>query len=221
MSLRVLVVGASGHAKVVVDAIRSMGEMDLIGIVDRDEPVGQTVHGLPVLASDRDVERVVEAHAIEAVVVAIGDNWTRGEVARAIKAKVPTITFATVVHRAAQISRDAAIGEGTVVFAGAVVNPGARVGRHCIINTNATVDHDCTLADDVSIAPGATLGGNVLIGESSSVGLGANVIHSVSIGRHSVVGAGATVLTDLPDQVVAFGVPARVVRSRRPDESYL
>jgi sugar O-acyltransferase (sialic acid O-acetyltransferase NeuD family) len=218
LSRRVLVVGASGHAKVVVDAIRSTHEFEIVGIADRDAPVGVPVFGLPVLASDRDILRAVDDHAIDAVVIAIGDNWTRAELTKRIAAERPALGFATVVHRAAHVSSDSMLGEGTVVFAGAVVNPGARVSRYCIINTNASVDHDCTLGDGVSIAPGATLGGNVVIGECSSVGLGASVVHSVSIGRDSVVGAGAVVVDDIPDNVVAFGVPARVIRGRQPSD---
>jgi acetyltransferase-like isoleucine patch superfamily enzyme len=111
--------------------------------------------------------------------------------------------------------------EKSGVMAGTVINSNSRIGQFCIVNTKASIDHDCRLDDFSSVAPGATLAGNVRVGRCSAICLGACVAEKVTIGSHSVVGAGATVLEDLPDGVVAYGTPARVVRERRPDDPYL
>ena len=218
---RLLIVGASGHAKVVLDAVRAAGTLAVAGLVDRDHSEGETVFGAPILGNDREIPRIVRAHDVDCVIIAVGDNWTRAQLVQSLSAEMPSISFATIVHPSTCVAAGVELGEGTVVFAGAVLNAGTRVGRHCIINTNASVDHDGVLGDFVTVAPGATLGGNVTVGEHSTIALGANVIHSVSIGRHTILGAGATAITDLPDQSVAVGLPARVVRSRLPGEPYL
>jgi acetyltransferase-like isoleucine patch superfamily enzyme len=106
-------------------------------------------------------------------------------------------------------------------MAGAVVSNHCVVGTGALVGTHASIDHDGVLDDFVSLAPSATTGGDVRIGACTAVGLGANVIHGVTIGAHTVVGAGALVLGDLPDRVVAHGVPATVARSREPGERYL
>ncbi len=106
-------------------------------------------------------------------------------------------------------------------MAGAVVNPNSNIGRHCIVNTNSSVDHDNHIHDFASVGPGAVTGGGVTLGTYSAIGLGACVAESVRIGKNSVIGAGATVVRDIPDSVIAFGTPARVIRSRALDEPYL
>jgi len=108
-----------------------------------------------------------------------------------------------------------------VVMAGAVVNPGTRIGRCCILNTRASLDHDNELGDFASLAPAAVTGGNVTVGPFTAVGIGAVVAHGRRIGPHAVVGAGAVVLADLPGDCVAYGVPARIARTRRRGERYL
>jgi len=215
---RLLIVGASGHARVVADAVRAAGALEVAGFADRDHSLGESVFGFPVLGSDREIAQIVRAHAIDSLLIAVGDNDTRARLALSLHEALSSTPFATVIHPTAYVGTDVQIGEGSVVLAGAILNPGVKVGRHCIVNTKASVDHDCVLGDFVTVAPGATLGGNVSVGENSTVGLGANVIQSISIGRHSILGAGATAVANIPDRVVAFGVPARVVRVRQPGD---
>lgn len=113
------------------------------------------------------------------------------------------------------------VGEGTVLMAGSVVNSDTVIGKHCIVNTKASVDHDCDVSDFSSLAPGVTLGGTVTVGEFSAISVGASVAHSKVIGAHTVVGAGAVVVRDIPSLVVAYGIPARVVRARVQGDKYL
>jgi acetyltransferase-like isoleucine patch superfamily enzyme len=106
-------------------------------------------------------------------------------------------------------------------MAGAVLNPGVRVGEFCIVNTRASLDHDSTMGAFSSLAPGAITGGNVAVGSYSNVGMGATVLPGVSIGQHTLIGAGALVYRSVPDNSVAYGVPARLIRSRQPGDRYL
>ena len=106
-------------------------------------------------------------------------------------------------------------------MAGAVIGTGAVVGECCLVNTQASLDHDGYLSDFASLAPGVTTGGNVTIGPYTAISLGANLIHQIEVGEHTVVGAGAVVLQHIPDYVVAYGNPARVIRNRKKGEKYL
>jgi sugar O-acyltransferase (sialic acid O-acetyltransferase NeuD family) len=218
----IFLIGASGHAKVVIDAVEREGRMKIIGVVDPALEPGQSVLGHPRLAgTDDEIPELMRSHGVHSVLIAIGDNWRRYRIAQWLKDRVPETRFETCIHPSACIGRDVSIGAGTVVLAGAVLNIEARVGEHCLINTLASLDHNSTMGDGSSLAPGATVGGNTQIGAFSAVALGAKVLHNVEIGNHCVVGAGAVVISDVPDRQVLVGVPARSVRTREPGDRYL
>ena len=187
--------GASGHGKVIKEILESQGRQ-VDGFID-DNPEVTELAGLPVQHSMEDVDEVI---------VSIGVNQTRKKVVEKIHAKIAK----PAIHEKAVVSPSAQIGEGTVVMAGAVINADAKIGKHCIINTEASVDHDCVIGDYVHIAPGAHICGGVHIGEGTLVGVGVSVIPCQHIGQWSIIGAGAAVVSDIPDGVVAVGVPAKV-----------
>jgi len=216
---RLLIVGASGHARVVADIARRMGSFEIAGVCNRSG-TGE-FEGFPVIARDVDVPTLWRLRAFDFACIAIGDNWNRANAVELITKEEPEIAFATLIHPRAVVAESASVGEGTVVMAGAVVNPGAVIGRHAVLNTNCSIDHDCQIGDFASVSPGAALGGNVKLGYCSFVGIGAAVNQGISMGDHTVVGAGAVVVRDLGDRLVAVGVPAREVRSREPNDRYL
>ncbi|QWU17044.1 sugar O-acyltransferase, sialic acid O-acetyltransferase NeuD family [Paenibacillus sophorae] len=215
----IVVFGAGGHAKAVIDAIEREGRYRIFGLLDSYKAAGSEIYGYRVLGN----EHIIADHReeIHGCIVAIGDNWTRALVAARIASLYPGLSFVTAVHPGAWIARGAELGQGTVVMAGAVVNSDTVIGEHCVLYPKASVDHDSKIGDYVTLAPGATTGGNVTIGEYSVLSLGANVIHSVSVGEHTVIGAGATVLSDIGGYAVAYGTPAVIARSRTVGESYL
>jgi len=200
-------IGAGGHAKVIADILVAAGRPPA-AFLD-DAPQHNQILGITV------IKGLVLPEPDSAVIIAIGDNVTREELARRYT------VFDIAIHPAGHISRDAEIGPGSVVMSGAVINAGTRIGSHCIINSGAIIDHDCLIRDFAHIAPGATLGGNVRVGVGSMVGLGASVIHGRAIGDHTIVGAGSTVVRDLPSFVVAIGSPARPVHERKRGDRYL
>jgi sugar O-acyltransferase (sialic acid O-acetyltransferase NeuD family) len=219
--MNVAVIGGGGHGRVIIDMIEKAGELTLVGVIDAQISAGEEVLGYPVLGPDSEIASLAEQHSIEGVVVAIGDNWIRSKAVAAVLDQVPQMKFPAVIHPSAQIARGVQFWRGSVAMAGAVVNTGSQIGEFCILNTNCSVDHDGVLGDFSSFGPNSCAGGTVYIGEFSAISLGANVIHNVKVGSHTVVGAGATAVSDLPSNVVAYGTPARVVRSREPGDSYL
>lgn len=218
---KIVVIGASGHAKVVVDVIEREGKVAVLGLIDTYKPVGGMFFGYQILGTEEILDALMKNEGLVGGIIAIGDNWNRGRVAAKIKSLVPDFEFISAIHPSAQIARGVVIGRGTVVMAGTVVNSDSRIGGHCILNTKSSLDHDCVMEDFSSLAPGVTTGGVVRIGAFSAISLGANIIHGKNIGAHTVIGAGALVLEDIPDHCVAYGVPARVVRTRSEGEKYL
>jgi sugar O-acyltransferase (sialic acid O-acetyltransferase NeuD family) len=191
------------------------------GVLDRTLPRGALVAGYPVVGTEDDLRASGEEQGADAFLVAIGDNSTRAALLERLAKACPNLSVATVVHPTATVARDAKVGGGSIILAGAVVSNGCTVGRGVLLGTHSSLDHDCTVDDYASLAPGVTTGGTVRIGRATAIGIGANVVHGITIGADTVIGAGALVLDAVPNRVVAFGIPARVVREREPDEPYL
>ena len=215
------VYGAAGHAKVVFDIVEKQGVYQILSVLDRYKPTGTPCGDRRVSGTMEDLPELVARHPQLEVIVAIGDNWARARICSEIRQLCPDVRFATAVHPSAQIGHGVTLGRGTVVMAGAVINPAAQVGEACIVNTRASLDHDSQMGDYSSLGPGASVGGTVHIGAYTSLGIGASVIQEIRIGEHVVIGAGAVVVRHIPDSVVAYGVPARVVHERRAGERYL
>lgn len=218
---RLIVIGGSDQGRQVLDAVLARGHHIAVGVLDRALPRGELVAGVPVLGRDDELAACAADVGADHFVVAIGDNAARGAVLERAAAAAPELTPAVIVHPSAVIGHDATIGPGSILLAGSVVGNGTQVGRGALLGIRSSIDHDGLLGDHASLGPGATTGGTVRIGATTAIGLGADVIHGITIGADSVVGAGALVLHDLPDRVVAYGVPARVARSRQPGEPYL
>ena len=211
--LPLVVVGASGHARVVIDAARQPGRYQIVGLVDTSLKPGTMVDGVEVVGTDDALAALAAEHPGLACVVAIGDNRRREQVMAAIAANHPEIDFAAVVHPAAVVPGGVAVGAGAFIAAGAVINPGARVGEHAIVNTGATIDHDAQIGAFASIGPNAALAGNVNVGRGATIGIAACAIPGTSIGAWAVVGAGAVVIRDVAPGETVVGVPARPLRS--------
>lgn len=211
--LRVVGLGAGGHAKVLIDLLRLLGDYQVVGLVDpRQDLWGTHVLGVPVLGSDELLPRLREqgvAHAFIGVGT-VGDVRVRRRLYEL--ARSGGFQLVPAIHPRAVVAASAQLGEGPTVLATAVINAAACLGANVIVNSGAVVEHDCVLDDHVHVATGAHLAGGVHVGEGSLVGIGAAVRQGLRIGRYAVVGAGAVVVHDVPDAVVVAGVPARVLR---------
>jgi len=205
---RVCVIGAGGHAKVVISTLLAAGR-EIVGVFDDDpHKQGEQVVGVSVVGP---IAAAVQATQQDTagVVIAVGDNTTRKQIAERFRGYGSEAPWVTVVHPSASIDPTVRLGPGTVVFAAAVIQPDTVVGAHGIVNTGATIDHDCVLEDFVHIAPGVHLAGKVRLEEGVFLGVGTSVVPGVNVASWARVGAGAAVVNDLPRGVVAFGVPAR------------
>ena len=199
--MRAVVLGAGGHAKVVVATLQACG-FEVAAVFD-DDPSrsGDSVLGVRV---EGPTDRAREVEGALAV-IAVGHNEARGALAR----RHPSLRWLTAAHPRAFVHPSVSIGPGTVVCAGAIIQPDTRIGAHVIVNTGARIDHDCVVEDLAHVAPGASIAGGVSIGEGTLVGIGSCVIPGVSIGPWTTVGAGAAVVGDTPGGRTLIGVPAR------------
>jgi sugar O-acyltransferase (sialic acid O-acetyltransferase NeuD family) len=204
--MKIAIVGAGGHGKVVADAIIARGTDSLVGFFDEDPSLwGKSHLGLPILGPIESWR----GHPVDAIVVAIGENMARKR--QYEKLKVAGAKLATVVHPQATLGKGVILGEGVVALAHVVVNPDARIGVNTILNTASTVDHDCVIGSHSHLAPGVRIAGDVSLGDGVFAGIGAVVIPGVSIGHWSLIGAGAVVIRDAPEGAKLIGVPAKAV----------
>lgn len=205
--MRILIVGAGGHAHVVADLVRAaLPDATIVGHVDDDaKKQGTDVLGRPVLGPIDSIGRWPH----DAVALAIGDNRIRSRLYERFAA---TEQLVPLVHPRATVAPSAKIGAASVVFAGAVVNAAAVLGADVIVNTGATIDHQCVLADHAHAGPGTHVNGGCALGEGAFLTTGVIVGAGRRIGAWTTVGAGSVVLDDLPGGVLAHGSPARVAR---------
>lgn len=206
--LPAIILGAGGHAKVVIDALKASGGT-ILGLTDIDQKThGKSILGVPVMgADDKVLEHKPDDVALINGVGSIRVSGHRKEIfERFLKAG---FAFPIVIHPSAIIGEDVEISEGSQVMAGAVIQPACRIGANCIINTRASIDHDCVIGAHSHIAPGAVLGGSVTVGEGVHIGAGATVIQNIEIGAGALVAAGAVVTRNVADGVRVAGVPAR------------
>lgn len=207
-----VIVGAGGHARSVIDIILQNSEYRIVGCLSPQYPEQRRVTGLEdikIIGTDSDLEKLY-AEGIRNIFVAIGDNALRH---RLFKAAVEIgYEPVNVISKNAIISPRSVIGKGVCVMPGAVLNVNTQIGDNSIINTNCNVDHDCSIGTSVHIAPGCAISGSVSIGEGTQLGTGTSVKDRISIGKWSTIGAGSVVVKNIGDGTLAFGVPAQVIR---------
>jgi sugar O-acyltransferase (sialic acid O-acetyltransferase NeuD family) len=211
--VRVLGLGAGGHAKVVLEALAAMGGHGFVGLLDpRRELWGTRVGGVEVLGGDDLLGRQYDDGVRHAFIGVGGTGDTRPRRRLYELVRAHGLEIVSAVHPTATVSPSARVGAGATILAASVVGAEATLGDDVIVNSGAIVEHDCRIGDHVHLATGALLASGVQVGDGAHVGAGATVIQGVTIGEGSLVGAGATVVRDVPAATVVVGVPARTLR---------
>lgn len=205
MKKKLIIIGASGHGKVVADIALKMNKWQSIAFLDNDENLFSSI-GIKVIGKSSEVTSYIESHDI---FVGIGNNVTRKKIQETLEVEGASIP--KLIHPTAVLGEQVEIGCGTAVMAGVVINCSAKIGKGCIINTGATLDHDNLLEDYVHISPGAHLAGTVKVGKGSWLGIGSLVSNNIHITSNCMVGAGAVVVKDITETGTYVGVPARRV----------
>ncbi|ASC70807.1 Putative acetyltransferase EpsM [Halomicronema hongdechloris C2206] len=200
--------GAGGHGKVVLDILLKQGRKVTAFVDDSPALSNQTIHGVPVYQGG---DTLAQMAAQGDWIVAIGSNPIRQHIAE--KLTTYGASFTSAIHPSAQIAIGVNIRLGTVIMANAVLNTDAQIGHHVIINTGATIDHDCVIGDYCHVAPGCSLCGQVTLGTGVLLGVGSHLCPGVTVGEQTICGAGAVVVKSLPSHCLAYGCPAKIMRS--------
>lgn len=205
--MKLAIVGAGGHARVVADAALACGVWSEIFFFDDKYP--ELLHSgrWEVIGCYADLK--AELASFDGVIIGIGNCEVRSRLN--IDLKQINAKLVSVIHPKAVVGVDCTIGPGTVILANAVVNTGTFLGDAVIINTAATIDHDCLIGNASHICPGAHLAGQVVVGNRSWIGIGASIIQQIIIGSDVMIGAGGAVVTNIADGETALGVPARIL----------
>jgi UDP-perosamine 4-acetyltransferase len=212
--MKAVLIGAGGHARVVLDAARAAGAFEIVAVLDANaDRKGASLDGLEIVGDESEIT-ALRGRGVNAALLGVG-SVDVGDVRRRLFARISGmgLELPVVRHPTAVVSPSVTIGPASVVFANATINPGARIGLNVIINTAAIVDHDVQIGDHAHVSPGAHLAGGVTVGEGSHIGIGATVLQGVHVGADVVVGAGAVVTRDVKDGDRVAGVPARSIRA--------
>jgi UDP-perosamine 4-acetyltransferase len=203
----VVIIGAGGHSKVVIDILRSVDEFNVIGCTAYHIDL-KSILDVPIVGDDSKLPELFSS-GVKNAFIAIGDNMLREKLT--LMAKKIGFNLINAISPFAYISKSSSIGNGVAIMPGAVINAEVIIGNNVIINTSASIDHECVIEEYSHIAPGCHLAGNINIGRGSFLGIGSSVIPHVRIGQGCVIGAGTVVIKDLPPFSKSIGVPARVI----------
>jgi sugar O-acyltransferase (sialic acid O-acetyltransferase NeuD family) len=213
---KIILVGAGGHCRVIVDIIKSTEKYDIVGVADKAyaQCEENLVLDIPIIGDDSILKEFYNRGVKNAFVCigALQNIEVRDKIFNNLKAigfNIPVL-----IHKYAIVSPYANVHGGTCVMAGAIINPGALIEENCIINTGAIIEHDCIVQRNTHISPKACIAGGVNIGYNTHIGMGSSIIQSVHIGNNVIIGAGAVVIENIVDNVVAVGIPSKIIKCR-------
>lgn len=217
----IVLIGGGNQAHYTIDIIEREGKYNIVGIIDSIHEVGSDRFGYKILGRQENISQLIEEYNIEGGVISIGDNWSRYYVYNQIKTLFPNFQFVNAIHPSVIIGNNVKLGVGIVAMAGCIFNPKSHIGDFTFFATGAQVEHDCYIDDFASISAGSITGGYVKLGKFSAITLGVTVVDRLEIGENTVVGSGSLVTKSLPDNVLAYGSPAKVIRNRTNGEKFL
>lgn len=219
--MNIVLIGGGTQVSYSIDIIEKQNLHKIVGIIDSNRPVGDSLYGYKVIGKQEQIIDLIAQYSIQGCVITIGDNWSRKKVYDQINSIIPTIEWPNVLHPSVIVANNVTFGKGILAMAGVIVNSNAHLGDFTNYFTNCNVEHDCYIDDFASVSAGAVLGGKVSIGKFSAVALNATIFDRLSIGSNTVIGAASLVTKDIPDNVLAYGNPAKIIRKREEGEKFL
>lgn len=217
----IVLFGGGDHVQYSIDIIEKEGKYKIIGIIDSIQDIGSILYNYTVIGRQENILTLVSDYKIDCGIITVGDNWTRKAIFDDIVKRVPSFNFVNAIHPSTIIGNNVKIGVGVISMAGVIFNPGAKIGNFTFFATGAQIEHDCEICDYASISAGSIMGGHVRIGKFSAITLNVTIMDRLDIGKNTVVGSGSLVTKSLPDNVLAYGNPAKIIRSRKEKERFL
>jgi sugar O-acyltransferase (sialic acid O-acetyltransferase NeuD family) len=217
----IVLFGGGNQAHYTIDIIEKENKYNIVGIIDSVYDVGSERFGYKILGRQDNLKKIISEYNIYGGVISIGDNWSRYYVFQQIIQNIPDFKFVNAIHPSVIIGNTTELGFGIVAMAGCIFNPKAKIGNFTFFATGAQVEHDNVINNFASISAGSLTGGYVTLGKFSAITLGVTVLDRIEIGENTVVGAGSLVTKPLPDNVLAYGNPCKIIRSRNQGEKFL
>ena len=217
----IIIIGGGNQAHYTIDIIEKEGKYNIVGIIDSIHEIGSDRFGYKILGRQENIIDIINNYNIEGGVISVGDNWARYYISEQIKELSPNFNFINAIHPSVIIGNNVKIGCGVVAMAGCIFNPKATIGDFTFFATGAQVEHDCVIEDFVSISAGSITGGYVKVGKYSAITLGVTIMDRIEIGENTVVGSGSLVTKSLPNDVLAYGNPTKIIRNRNKGEKFL
>jgi sugar O-acyltransferase (sialic acid O-acetyltransferase NeuD family) len=214
MYKKILLIGGGGHCKSVIDTVIKTKVYSVIGVIDKEENIGQSILGVPITGCEDDLQRLYREGFNEAFVTvgSVGNPKIRIKlfnILEKIGFEIPNI-----VDNTALISNHAKLGKGIFVGKNSVINAGSLIHNGAIINTSAVIEHDCIIEAFSHIAPGALICGEVHVGENTHIGARSVIKQQIRIGSNSIIGMGSVVLSDIGNEIIAYGNPCKEVKPK-------
>lgn len=212
MKEKLIIIGAGGHAKVVIDIV-DKNQYDIIGILDKDEEhLHEMVNGVEIIGSDQDAKNYFEK-GVQYAFIGVG-HLGHSDVRTKLFEKLKTIGFSmiNIIAPGVYIADSCSLGEGNLIMPNCVINAEANIGHNNIVNTGAIIEHEVFIGNNVHLAPGTIIAGRSRVEDGTFVGAGSVIIQNLEIGKNSIIGAGSTVLSSVGDNSVAVGSPAKIIR---------
>jgi sugar O-acyltransferase (sialic acid O-acetyltransferase NeuD family) len=219
--MNIVLIGGGTQVSYSIDIIEKQNLHTIVGIIDSNKEIGDKLYGYSIIGRQSDIVELVYEYTIEGCVITIGDNWSRKIVYEEISKHMPSILWPNVIHPSVIIANYVTLGKGILAMAGVIINSGAHIGNFTNYFTNCNVEHDCFIDDFSSISAGVVLGGKVRIGKYTAIALNATVFDRLTIGQNSVIGAASLITKDIPDNVLVYGNPGKIIRERELGEKFL
>ena len=211
MKEKIIIVGCGEHARMIIDNIEEQDMYAVFGLTtSSDEELQMEIYGYPVVCKDEGIKNLLSENVdIKGYILGVGSMKLRYNLYTWLDT---FLTAVNIIHPTATISRHAQIGRGNIIEAYTKIANSAQIGNHCIINSFSAVNHDQVIGDNVLIAGNVSMAGKS-IGNNTIIADGASVGFKKSVGKNCIVGDGSVVTKDIPDNVIVYGNPARIVRN--------
>ena len=221
MKKNIVVIGGGTQLQIVIDIIEKQNTYKIVGVIDSIKDVGTTLFGYPVIGKQENICRLSKDFDFIGGIITIGDNYTRKLISKQVDTLLPDFEWINAIHPSVIFGNGSSLGCGIVIMAGVIVNPGAILGNFSHYYTGAQIEHDCQIGKYASISAGTVLGGCVTIGDLSAVTLNCTIFDRITVGTNSVIGSGSLVTKNVPDNVLAYGNPSKIIRKRNHGVKFL
>jgi acetyltransferase EpsM len=213
---KIVLIGCGAQGRVALDILEDSG-IKVFGFLDDNDSLRRgKINNKPIIGKIHKAREMSEKGY--KFIICIGNNHVRKGISQ--KLKLGKSSYVNIIHRSSVVLKSASVGYGNMIFANTYIGSNAQIGNHIIINNGCVIEHDCILGDFASLSPGCCMGGRVTIGAGAFISTGVTIKPRIAIGANSIVGVGSVVVKDIPECVLAYGVPAKVIRRISPGEMW-